>query len=781
MVETVSAQLLPAGAANSAAGSALDPGTELAAKVEANLPGGIVRLSSGEARIDLRVESPLPVGADVTVNVSGSRQQPVILIATSGAAGQGPSQGQPQPPPAPGNTALTVPASGTAVTFARPSPALAHLVQIEGQPFQSVPASGTAGSPSAQAQSGSQAGAPAPATAALAGIAAPAAPSTANVGQPGTAPQVTANTSVLTPDAAAAQSASSPSTTAQSVSERVPPQPAAAGSAQGSAGSPAAARAGQPGSVSSGQALPGGSGGAQAAQPTAAALQGAAPQALASQTSALAQSAVQAAAGQTSAAASPPQSQPGGVPASAQVPAGALAPGNSVPGQVPPPGAAPTAPSSAAGQLPQGPPSSPPIPPEASIPAGQTSAGGVPANGPPAGGQALAGDDRFRAPPQGQAASPASGGPAQDTSAVPRGGAGGNPMSTPSSASAGQSRFFTQPPYASQAAVTSGAAASGTAQVPPSRTSELQQVASALRQPLAEQQAGMGSLFAQIGTLMSAQANGSVSLPDPVVKAMQQIFGFRLGPSQTVTARQLQQAVAQSGQFREAGLAQSAGTAQAMPDLKSALLSFKSLLQSLGAKPDVSHPANQPAVPARTGSPQGQLQQIAGGYWAGMAPQNLKSLLRETDTALARLRLTQLANSGLTSDDRPHSASRPMDLVLELPLAVGQETAVMQLQIGRDGGGGRQDEDDEGAWRLRFALDLTATGPLEAAVSLRGGGTYASLWIDRKETYDALNGVRETMEAAFANAGLDLQELRLIRGLPPKAAARSGALVNRQS
>lgn len=311
--------------------------------------------------------------------------------------------------------------------------------------------------------------------------------------------------------------------------------------------------------------------------------------------------------------------------------------------------------------------------------------------------------------------------------------------------------------------------------------SGLQQIANVLRQPLAEQQAGMGSLFAQIGTLMTAQSAGRVSLPDPVVKAMQQIFGFRLDASQTVTAKQLQQAVAQSGQFREAGLALPAGAASSAPDLKSVLLSFKSLLQSLGAEPDVSHPANQPAPPARTGSPHGQAQIAAGGHWAGAAPQNLKSLLRETDTALARLRLTQLSNAGLGSDDRPHSASKPMDLVLELPLAVGQQTAVMQLQIGRDGGGGADEEDEEGAWRLRFALDLTATGPLEAAVSLRGGGTYASLWIDRKETFDALNSVRETMEAAFADAGLDLQELRLIRGLPPKAAARSGALVNRQS
>jgi len=37
------------------------------------------------------------------------------------------------------------------------------------------------------------------------------------------------------------------------------------------------------------------------------------------------------------------------------------------------------------------------------------------------------------------------------------------------------------------------------------------------------------------------------------------------------------------------------------------------------------------------------------------------------------------------------------------------------------------------------------------------------------------------MEASFADAGLDLKELRLIRGLPPRTAALYGARVDRQS
>ncbi|MCV0428233.1 MAG: flagellar hook-length control protein FliK [Roseibium sp.] len=305
---------------------------------------------------------------------------------------------------------------------------------------------------------------------------------------------------------------------------------------------------------------------------------------------------------------------------------------------------------------------------------------------------------------------------------------------------------------------------------------------SQLQQPLAEQQSGLGSLFAQIGSLATAQANGRTSLPDPVVKAMQQILGLRLNPSQTLAGKDLQQAVRMSGLFREAQIAQPpGGTSTTIPDLKSALLSFKALLQQLGAETSIARPANQPAHPTRQGAPRGQAQQRASGVWADSAQLNLQSLLRETDSALARMRLTQLVNAGLTADEGAQTSSRPMDLVLELPLALGQETAVLQMQIGRDGSGNNTEEDGEPAWRLRFAMDLTATGPLEAAISLRGGGTYASLWVDRKETFENLNSVRNTMEAAFADAGLDLQELRLIRGLPPKTAAKYGALIDRQS
>ncbi|MEL7526187.1 MAG: flagellar hook-length control protein FliK [Pseudomonadota bacterium] len=301
-------------------------------------------------------------------------------------------------------------------------------------------------------------------------------------------------------------------------------------------------------------------------------------------------------------------------------------------------------------------------------------------------------------------------------------------------------------------------------------------------QALGEQQSGLGNLFSQVGSLMSAQAAGKVSLPDPVAKAMQQILGLRLTPGQTTTAGDIQQSIRMSGQFREANAAfPRAGAPPAQADLKSVLMSFRSLLQQFGAEAQVTRPAAQPAPPSRQDPPQAQSQPGGRGFLPGNAPQILQALLKDADAALARVRMTQLVNTGLAGDERAQAPSRPMDLVFELPLALGQETGILQMQAGRDGSGQGDEDDKEPAWRLRFAMDLTATGPVEAAVSLRGGGTYASLWVERPATFDSLKALEETMRASFADAGLDLQELRLVRGLPPKAAARYGTLVDRQS
>ncbi|MGV2975214.1 flagellar hook-length control protein FliK [Roseibium alexandrii] len=900
MVETVSAQPLPANTQGGTASQALEPGTELRAKVEANLPGGVVRLSSDAKSIDLRVPSPLPVGSNVTLSVSGTRQQPAVVLTPDSAAAK------PATPAPPQNTGQTVAAQPTAANPQTPAtqpvttapPPQANL-QGPPQPQQPGPQTGQQPPQQQLPQTGQPAGQPQPSQQPTGQ---PSLPRPAPVlaqflqatgvlpqpAQPGGAAQPQLPGQILTQPAVPGQPAvpnqaqvlgqlpasavpsqpAQPATPSGSGQAPLPAQGAGAGgpvagapiisAGQGTvvpplpSGGPAPGTPGAPVSAQSGPqttvSVPSGTGGPIPSQGTSVPLPGglvSGAQAAGAQVSGL--QAVASPSTQVPATGSAPAAAPAGTPSPATGAAPLQSPGT---------GPIPTAPvTPQTGQplpagLPAGAPTgtgAPVVPPALSQPAaGQaipqtgafltsvTSASKqvLPAQGAPgAAPGALASVSTQASSPQGaplsavisQTASAAGQESAVATGAVPPPAAGGPQIavqpggqalpqpavnqtvvapqssSTPAAGTAAQSaNGQAGPPLPVSASAQSqvqayvaakpGMATPGQPSIAsqgggPAASTPVQQAAATLRQPLAEQQASLGNLFAQVGSLMSAQAAGKASVPDAVQKAMQQILGLRLNSGQPMTGKSLQQAVRLSGQGGEGRLPLPTGAQQSpVPDLKTALLAFRGLLQSLGAEPAVRFPARQPAPASRSSGPQGQAPQTSSGFWAGSAPQNLQSLLQETDAALARMRLTQLTNAGLAGDDGPQAtAAKPMDSVLELPLALGQDTAVMQMQIGRDGGGNSVDEDEEPAWRLRFALDLTATGPLEAAVSLRGGGTYISLWVDRKETLDLLSGLQETMEAAFADAGLDLQELRFIRGLPPKTAAKYGALINRQS
>ncbi|MES0879540.1 flagellar hook-length control protein FliK [Roseibium sp. SCP14] len=828
MVETVSTQPLPQNSGGSAVVSKLEPGAELHAKVEANLPGGVVRLATTDAKLDLRIPQPLPVGSEVTITVSGTKQQPEIQLSTVKA--QSAPQSGTAPPTQTGSTTAgqVQETAGQSVSpqahaTYKPAPIVASLVQaLDGTTQASPQGPSSPGSTSGvESQAGRVSAAPAqplpnslrtqPSTTQTPPLVS-GTPAAKTVGQPkptsSGAPTTAASSSQPPTSGVGGSSGQPTSVSTQAASTTSGPTVPdavrtgtgqqstlsghlvnAAGALQQISTPPKAGVSQQAPMVGSGSQS--GSNGTrlQPSNSSQAISQGSVPNSAGSVSSSGAQSP----------AGTSVQFSSKGEPVSASPSAPAIS--NSASQSVSSTAARPTATQSAVSQAPtpQGPGQ---LPQSAGTvqagPVSQSPGTQVPTAQPPV-------TQPIETPTlQGQSSpnvKPAGDFPKGPTAALPSGVTSSSSQSGGSTGNSVQPRFsadpgvpvtgrflgnetggFRTPPRQPYPALQSGAQPhfSGVQSLAPSNP--VRQLAQTFQQPLAEQQAGLSGLFTQIGNLTAAQSSGRVSVPDPVVKAMQQILGLRLNTSQALNGGDVQQAVRLSGQFREAqAFLPGGGQPTGFPDLKSALLSFKSLLQQFGAETETSRPANQPAPPSRHGAPQGQAQQPTGGYVSGSAQQNLQSLLKETDAALARLRITQLANTGLMAEEGPQVSSRPADVVVELPLSLGQETAVLQMQIGRDGGGRDEEEEGEPAWRLRFALDLTATGPLEAAISLRGGGTFASLWVDRKETYDNLNSVRETMEAAFADAGLDLQEFRLVRGLPPKTAARYGALIDRQS
>lgn len=265
---------------------------------------------------------------------------------------------------------------------------------------------------------------------------------------------------------------------------------------------------------------------------------------------------------------------------------------------------------------------------------------------------------------------------------------------------------------------------------------------------------------------------GKVALPEPVIRAAQQVLAGRIrldGPP--LTGPQLQRAVLGSGLFQEAKLA--AGTLP-LPqgDMKTALLSLR---QSLGAwlgQQAAILPAAKVAPPLK-----GSVPRVRSGEVAPLEPSTSstdigKQLLDRTEAALSRLRLHQ--NASL-----PEPASRQTaDWSLDLPVTIGQHQALLHIQIHRDQPG-QGEADSERGWQMRFAINLPGLGEVGAQVSLRGGGAGVMLWAADPETAQALEASLPELRGSLSAAGLQPGAVFVRHGEPPaQPAAPSGHFVD---
>jgi len=241
-----------------------------------------------------------------------------------------------------------------------------------------------------------------------------------------------------------------------------------------------------------------------------------------------------------------------------------------------------------------------------------------------------------------------------------------------------------------------------------------------------------------------------VALPEPVLKAAQQVLGQRLsldngGPDGAA----LQRAVRSSGIFQEAmlagGLAKVAGG-----DMKSALLGLQRQLGAwLGDQAPIEQVRTIPP-PLRGMIPRARADSLPLGDLPDDAQMAGKVLLERTDAALSRLRLHQ--NASLPEQTSRHEAQWSLDL----PVVLGGQQSLLQMQIHRDRDAEAQQNEERG-WQVRFAINLSDMGEVGAQISLRGKATGILLWAERDETAAALaegvTALRQELEVLGLNAG----------------------------
>jgi len=291
--------------------------------------------------------------------------------------------------------------------------------------------------------------------------------------------------------------------------------------------------------------------------------------------------------------------------------------------------------------------------------------------------------------------------------------------------------------------------------------------AAALAQMVQQALPGQGSIGALTGMLAAAVSRAG--LPEPVLKAARQILDNQLTTRNgRIDAGALKSALRGSGIFQEARLAEGSPAA-AGTDTKSGLLAMRQgLAQWLGNQPQIAQIA-QIAPPLRHVLPRAKLPELPPLDLPDETEDFGRLLLERTESALSRLRLHQHAS--LPEAQRGNESQWNM----ELPLAVGQHQAVLQLQIHHDGGGDANHPEDRG-WQVRFAVNLPDLGEVGAQVSLRGQTTGIMLWADRDETARAFSDNIEQLRASLEAVGLKPGALVVRHGVPgeTQAPASSG-------
>lgn len=270
---------------------------------------------------------------------------------------------------------------------------------------------------------------------------------------------------------------------------------------------------------------------------------------------------------------------------------------------------------------------------------------------------------------------------------------------------------------------------------------------------------------------LAALVSRPSALPEPIVRAALSVLAQRIAvPAGKLAPETLKSAIRQSGVFLETGLAQGTPTAT---DTKSALLALRGALEKwLGGAPATVPAGDRPSPPVR-----GQLPRAAAVAPVPLAvpetPREAARLLHsQTDAAVSRVKLGQLASLPETDTSRPAAN----ELRVELPFLIGSELVMAQIQISRDSA--RREVERKRGWTMRFAMNFSGTGEVGADVGLLGKGVNVTLWAAEPETAEALSAALPELSGSLEALGLLPGAVRVRRGVPDAGPVRSGQLLD---
>lgn len=278
------------------------------------------------------------------------------------------------------------------------------------------------------------------------------------------------------------------------------------------------------------------------------------------------------------------------------------------------------------------------------------------------------------------------------------------------------------------------------------------------------QELGEAALRASVRQLPLAHAMSALlalaGKPDasPELAALTKLISaMRLDASGKPDSESLRQAVRQSGVFLEAGLAKA--DAAPMRDLKSALLGLRAL-----APGEASAPSTDVARLAEGAVERIKLTQIAS------LPNHPDMMVNDDRGQGMRLAMTiPLATRG---PDQPHTAA--MGLMVEhRPLPEDVRSFEVDPETG--------EKQEAFPWKVRIALDLEETGPVQAEIGLRGQNVTVTLWAERKTLAAEARAQIGALHAALRQAAFEVGKLEVKDGHPTGKAMRFAPMLDRRT
>ncbi|MCF6254847.1 MAG: flagellar hook-length control protein FliK [Gammaproteobacteria bacterium] len=249
-------------------------------------------------------------------------------------------------------------------------------------------------------------------------------------------------------------------------------------------------------------------------------------------------------------------------------------------------------------------------------------------------------------------------------------------------------------------------------------------------------------------------------LPQPLIELVRAVVD-RLPDNRSVSSGDgLKQAVAQSGLFMEARLAQilqqpTSGTTTPPIDFKGGLLSL--LLTLLNFSKNMPPPSPTNTVPTQT------LPHIQTGMQTALNQQMnlqqvLAELLRNVGSGLARLQLSQLVSSA--ADEEGKRA-----WIMEIPVRSGEHIDLIQLRIEKEKN--QRSPKKPALWTVTLALELRGLGSVQARVTFADNIVSTHFWAEHASTTELINQHLTILENRYQEVGLTVGALKAHHGTAP--------------